>query len=151
MSEKRFVWKEEVIGNYVNEFIYDTSEDKELEIDDFAPLLNKYEKANNEKCRRIVSLLRENEKLKEENEQLKYDNTMFKQVIKHFQKVAQTDKRRLEDENEQLRKQNRIYEYFLDENDLSIDWSYFCTAIDCEETESDCKYCEYMKLVEKND
>jgi len=55
------------------------------------------------------------------------------------------------EENEQLRKQNRIYEYFIDENDLNIDWSYFCTASDCEETESDCKYCEYMKLVEKND
>ena len=60
----------------------------------------------------------------------------------------------LHEENEQLRQQNKVYESFLDENDLEIDWSYLCIQEECkytaEEIDSNeilCKDCKYLKTV----
>ena len=49
---------------------------------------------------KIIDLLNS---LSDENEQLKYDNFMFKGVIKTFQKVAISERKKLEKENERLR------------------------------------------------
>lgn len=57
----------------------------------------------------------------------------------------------LYEENEQLQKQIKVYEYFLDQNDLDIEWSCLCTADEChisEDMDFDCKDCNYMELKE---
>ena len=55
----------------------------------------------------------------------------------------------LTDEIEQLKEQIKIYDKFLDGNDLYIEWDLFCIADTCwisEDEEFDCKDCKYMRL-----
>ena len=57
----------------------------------------------------------------------------------------------LDEKNKQLQKQIKVYEYFLDQNDLDIDWNCLCTADEChisEDMDFDCKDCKYMELKE---
>ena len=54
----------------------------------------------------------------------------------------------LEEENVQLKEQIKIYEKFLEGNDLDIEWDLFCRADECilgENEEMDCKDCKYMR------
>ena len=47
---------------------------------------------------------------------------------------------------QQLNEQIKIYEKFLEYNNLSIDWSEFCTANECNEAEDfECKDCRHMR------
>lgn len=57
----------------------------------------------------------------------------------------------LDEKNKQLEKQIKVYEYFLEQNDLDIDWNCLCTADECyiqEDIDFDCKDCKYMELIE---
>ena len=53
-------------------------------------------------------------------------------------------------ENEQLKTQIKIFEKFLDENNLDIDWEIFCTVDECKKDSDDygCKECKYLGDVE---
>jgi uncharacterized protein YjaG (DUF416 family) len=57
---------------------------------------------------------------------------------------------KLEKENEQLKTQIKIFEKFLDENNLDIDWEIFCTVDECKKDSDDygCKECKYLGDVE---
>lgn len=55
------------------------------------------------------------------------------------------------EENQQLKEQIKIYEIFLDENDLDIEWDLYCTMDNCftdENEEFDCKDCKYIRCNE---
>lgn len=56
----------------------------------------------------------------------------------------------LSDENEQLKTQIKIFEKFLNENNLDIDWEIFCTVDECKKDSDDygCKECKYLGDVE---
>lgn len=51
-------------------------------------------------------------------------------------------------ELKQLKEQNTIYEEFLKDNNLDIEWDLFCTANICMEEDIDCKYCKYIRWKE---
>lgn len=54
----------------------------------------------------------------------------------------------LYNENEQLKQQIRIFEKFLEHNDLSIEWENFCTVTDCPYDDDNyrmCQECHYLK------
>lgn len=55
----------------------------------------------------------------------------------------------LNDENEQLKTQIKIFEKFLDENNLDIDWEIFCTVDECKKDSDDygCKECKYLGVM----
>lgn len=50
------------------------------------------------------------------------------------------------EENMQLKIQIKIFEEFLKDNNLDIDWEYFCTVEECLKTDDDygCKECKYL-------
>lgn len=56
----------------------------------------------------------------------------------------------LKRENEQLKSQIKIFEKFLNENNLDIDWKIFCTVDECKKDSEDygCKECKYLGDVE---
>lgn len=73
----------------------------------------------------------------------------FAEIIDLIELINDTNK--IQEENEQLQKQIKVYEYFLDQNDLDIDWNCLCTADEClisEDVDFDCKDCKYMELKE---
>lgn len=94
----------------------------------------------------------------EENEQLKRQIGNLEHT-KDFCADVCVDCERLEKENEELKfknkqfkKQLKIYEKFLEYNDLDFDWTEFCTADecineykDCIDDEIDCKDCVYLE------
>ena len=51
------------------------------------------------------------------------------------------------EENEQLKQQIKIFEKFLEGNDLSIDWDEFCGVVECafENPDFSCKECIHLK------
>ena len=53
-------------------------------------------------------------------------------------------------ENKQLKTQIKIFEKFLNENNLDIDWEIFCTVDECKKDSDDygCKECKYLGDVE---
>ena len=53
------------------------------------------------------------------------------------------------EENERLKNQRRVYDKFLDLNDLEIDWQFLCDADECnEEEDMDCRDCKYLGVLE---
>ena len=56
---------------------------------------------------------------------------------------------KLKEENEQLKTQINIFEKFLDENNLDIDWEIFCTVDECKKDSDDygCKECKYLGVM----
>lgn len=53
----------------------------------------------------------------------------------------------LEEENEQLKAQIKIFELFLDVNNLDIEWDLFCTNEDgCPFTDASCQECIYLGI-----
>ena len=55
----------------------------------------------------------------------------------------------LNDENERLKQQRKVYDKFLDLNDLEIEWQFLCDADKCNEKEDmDCRDCKYLGVLE---
>lgn len=55
----------------------------------------------------------------------------------------------LHEENERLKNQRRVYDKFLDLNDLEIEWQFLCDADECNEKEDmDCRDCKYLGVLE---
>lgn len=78
----------------------------------------------------------ENERLKSRNKKLWEENYLLKEYV--------------EKENKQLKQQIKIFEKFLNENNLDIDWEIFCTVDECKKDSDDygCKECKYLGDVE---
>lgn len=54
-----------------------------------------------------------------------------------------------DEELQNLKNQIKIYELFLDQNDLNIEWDLFCTLNHCvNEEDTGCQTCKYMGLVD---
>ena len=54
-----------------------------------------------------------------------------------------------DEELQNLKNQIKIYELFLDQNDLNIEWDLFCTLDYCvNEEDTGCQTCKYMGLVD---
>lgn len=82
---------------------------------------------------------------------LKFDGEIFAIAeSKKNAKVIGETLIQLSDENKQLKTQIKIFEKFLDENDLDIDWEIFCTVDECKKDSDDygCKECKYLGDVE---
>ena len=55
----------------------------------------------------------------------------------------------LREELKNLKNQIKIYELFLDQNDLHIEWDLFCTLDYCvNEEDTGCQTCKYMGLID---
>ena len=55
----------------------------------------------------------------------------------------------LHEENERLKNQRKVYDKFLDLNDLEIEWQFLCDADKCnEEQDKDCRDCKYLGVLE---
>lgn len=92
------------------------------------------------------------ENRKKENEELKEERDYFERKKCDYQKrisILTTDKIQLKQENEQLKTQIKIFEKFLDENNLDIDWEIFCTVDECKKDSDDygCKECKYLGVM----
>jgi len=54
-----------------------------------------------------------------------------------------------DEELQNLKNQIKIYELFLDQNDLNIEWDLFCTLNHCvNEEDTGCQTCKYMGLID---
>ena len=99
----------------------------------------------------------------EENTELQKENEQLKQSYKEFEDECQSTFNamnrkqndlyrknfKLNEENEQLKTQINIFEKFLDENNLDIDWEIFCTVDECKKDSDDygCKECKYLGVM----
>ena len=93
-------------------------------------------------CNRLNALCKEKEELLDER------NYFERKKCEYFNdwNNAHLDNIQLRQENKQLKEQIKIYEKFLDGNDLDIEWDLFCTADVChEEEDTECKDCKYMR------
>lgn len=74
---------------------------------------------------------------------------VLKGLVKSINKFY-NESEELKKENEQLKTQINIFEKFLDENNLDIDWEIFCTVDKCKKDSDDygCKECKYLGDVE---
>ena len=106
----------------------------------------------------------DNIQLRQENKQLKSELLDIEEGRDYYKSKAssleegyiqlQDREIRLKKENEQLKAQIKIYEIFLDGNDLDIEWDLFCIADKCEYSDEDfeegfdCKDCEYMRWID---
>lgn len=91
-------------------------------------------------CKLLNSFAEENEVLKSELDDKRLGMQLFG-----------AENTMLMEENKQLQKQIKVYEYFLEQNNLDIDWNCLCTADEChiqEDIDFDCKDCKYMELIE---
>lgn len=98
------------------------------------------EDISREKAHRVMDRLNE---LNDENEQLKLDN---KRLLSDYTDVC-NDNIAVVDENEQLKQQIKIFEKFLEANDLDIDWVEFCGVDECafENPDFSCQECIHLK------
>ena len=92
-----------------------------------------------------------------ENEQLKHDATVLIQANQDYRKENEQLKDALNqrteqcdkyyEENEQLKQQIKIFEKFLEVNDLDIDWVEFCGVDECafENPDFSCQECIHLK------
>ena len=56
-----------------------------------------------------------------------------------------------DEELQNLKNQIKIYELFLDQNDLNIEWDLFCTLNHCvNDEDTGCQTCKYMGLVDSD-
>ena len=54
-----------------------------------------------------------------------------------------------DEELQNLKNQIKIYELFLDQNDLNIEWDLFCTLNYCvNDEDTGCQTCKYMGLID---
>lgn len=54
-----------------------------------------------------------------------------------------------DEELQNLKNQIKIYELFLDQNDLNIEWDLFCTLNYCvNDEDTGCQTCKYMGLMD---
>lgn len=101
----------------------------------------------NEVLELINELSVENEKLKLKVNGLKSELTIWKEDANEH--IQETNK--LFEELQNLKNQIKIYELFLDQNDLNIEWDLFCTLNHCVNKEdTGCQTCKYMGLVDSD-
>ena len=107
----------------------------------------------NELATKCSKLEKENEELKQEYLKLDHRHGLLHDVCLDAEcerDSLKKDVESLEKENEQLKTKINIFEKFLDENNLDIDWEIFCTVDECKKDSDDygCKECKYLGDVE---
>ena len=107
---------------------------------------------------KFVDLLNEqHETIERLNQQLRIFSDGLKAEIRETKEVFEDysecvdEKKQLKEENEQLKTQIKIFEAFLEGNNLDIEWYEFCTRDECafdgeyiDENEISCKDCLYL-------
>ena len=88
------------------------------------------------------------------------ENKTFREALNELKEIGDyqamtikeldDENQKLKKENEQLKTQIKIFEKFLNENNLDIDWEIFCTVDECKKNSEDygCKECKYLGDVE---